>query len=436
MPGWASQVLDQANRAFENQSYQTAYQQYAQVYRLLPYRSDVKMRLAESALQIGLVDEGRAWLQELAQSDKLSAEGWLSLAALYEKDGNIAQAIVAYQRIPAESSESEAAHSKLLKLFISQQKWSDAQVLAQTYSQNPLLIAGLGLFTSPGEAIQTIRQFALDELLPLQLLTEELITESDPVAMSAIWIRIGEYFDDREELDLARAAYQHAVDLAPQSGAAWAWLAGFLAHHGLDGGQEIQQALTLDPDGFLVNQTAGYVNLQSNKPEIALIYLQKARRILPDDAQTLLLLSRAELTLGQYPQGLADWLAAAELTDEPDEILRDIVEFTLQNPLFLRDYGLPALRKIMQQESPLPDDYDLAAKVYLSLEDPLTAERYWRTAMGKYPTSYINHLHLGIWLVESGSVDEGMALVRKAAVQTTDESTRLAAQQWLAGRGN
>jgi tetratricopeptide (TPR) repeat protein len=183
-----------------------------------------------------------------------------------------------------------------------------------------------------------------------------------------------------------------------------------------------------------VNQTAGFVFLQKNNPEVALVYLLKANRIMPDDAQTLILLSRAEMEIGPYRQALIHWAEAAPVSDSPLNVWRDIVTFTLENPLFLRDYGLSAVRKLLQQNDASAQDYDLAARVYLALEDPLTAEKYWRNAIENFPSSYLSHLHLGIWLVEKGSFKEGLEFIQQAADQNVDIGTSQSARQWLNDR--
>jgi tetratricopeptide (TPR) repeat protein len=155
---------------------------------------------------------------------------------------------------------------------------------------------------------------------------------------------------------------------------------------------------------------------------------------MPEDAQTLILLSRGEMEIGQYQQALTHWAEAAQVSDSPSNVWRDIVTFTLENPLFLRDYGLSAVRKLLQQNDVSAQDYDLAARVYLVLEDPLTAEKYWRYAIENYPLNYLSHLHLGIWLVEKGSFEEGLELIQQAADQNVDIGTSQAALQWLNDR--
>ncbi len=290
----------------------------------------------------------------------------------------------------------------------------------------------MDLFIDPQFVIDNITE---EELLPLRLLAEDLGKYQDnPQSLASTWIRIGQFLSQNGENDLAQAAYLEAIKQSPDSGLPWAVLGGFLAGLGKDGESEIQKGLNLDPDNFLVNQTAGFVFLQKNNPEVALVYLLKANRIMPDDAQTLILLSRAEMEIGQYQQALIHWAEAAPVSDSPLNVWRDIVTFTLENPLFLRDYGLAAVRKLLQQNDASAQDYDLAARVYLVLEDPLTAEKYWRNAIENFPSSYLSHLHLGIWLVEKGSFKEGLEFIQQAADQNVDIGTSQSARQWLNDR--
>jgi len=432
LPQWVILSKQRADLAFDNQSYYVAYSEYEKILKLLPYQMDIQEKAAESALKIGLMDEGKQKLEWLAKEGSLSAHGLLTLAGMYQDEGNFSLALSTYHEVPSASEESVFARKNLFKIYVTQENWIKARESLGDNPESMYKKIALDLFIDPQIVIQSSTEA---EFLPLQLLAEDLVKQQDnPSYLSSTWIRIGQALSQHGENELAQAAYQQAIKQSPDSGLPWAFLGGFLASLGKDGEQEIQKSLNLEPDNFIVNQTAGYVFLQNNKPEVALIYLKKANNLIPANAQTLILLSRAEMEIGQYQQALIHWAEAAPLSDSPAQVWRDLVLFTLENPIFLRDYGLPAVRKLLQQDEASADDYDLAARVYLVLEDPLTAEKFWRNAMEKFPLSYLSHFHLGVWLVEKGSYMEGLEFIQLAADQKTDFVTGQKARQWLSDR--
>ncbi len=432
LPGWVNPSISRAELAYENGSYYDAYIEYRKLYELMPYRADIEERLAETAIKINNFDEGIQLLEKMADADTLSAKGLLILADIYQQEGNLLKVISTYQKVTDGTSESSLAKANLLKIYISQSDWTNAKELMDNEPQNFFKQTAINLFIDPGLVVQGASS---PDVLSLRLLAEDLTKgKNNRESLASTWIRIGQVFAQNSENDLAQAAFREAVKLTPESGVSWAALGGFLAGVGSGGEAEIQQSLNLDSNSFVVNQTAGYVFLKNNKPDVALVYLLKANKMIPDDVQTLLLLSQAELILGQYLQALSHWAEAAPLADKPSDVWRDLINFTLENPLFLRENGLPAVRKLLQEAGVSAEDYDLAARVYLALEDPLTAEKYWRYAISHYPMSYISHLHLGIWLAENGFEAEGRNLIKQAAEQDADQEISQEARQWLSSR--
>lgn len=432
LPDWVTPSILRAEMAYENGSYYDAYFDYRKLWELMPYRADIAEKLAETAIKINNFNEGKQLLEQLADEETLSAKGLLILADIYQQEGNLSKVISTYQKVPDGSVESSIAEANLLKIYISNSDWSNAKKLLDDEPKNLFKLAAVNLFIDPG---LVIKEASLPEVLSLRLLAEDLTQEQNNcVSLASTWIRIGQVFAQNSENDLAQAAFREAIKLTPESGVPWAALGGLLAGLGNGGEAEIQQSLNLDSNSFVVNQTAGYVYLKNNKPDVALVYLLKANKMVPDDVETLLLLSQAELILGQYPQALSHWAEAAPLADKPSDVWRDLINFTLENTLFLRENGLPAVRKLLQEAGVSAEDYDLAARVYLALEDPLTAEKYWRYAISHYPMSYISHLHLGIWLAENGFEAEGRNLIKQAAEQDADQEISQKARQWLSSR--
>ncbi len=250
---------------------------------------------------------------------------------------------------------------------------------------------------------------------------------------SAQFQRLGRYYELLDVDFLAEAAFRQAVTLAPDSAIAHANLGRYLSLMGPDGEAEINLALQLDPQNPMVNQLVGEYWLSADHPEIALVYLKKALQLDQQSVDVRILLGYAYNQMGEYPSGLAQWVDAAAISENPEPIWRQIGEFCVQNQIYLREFGVDAIQALLLADPESAQNLDLAGRLYLALEDPFTGEKYLYKAIESSPEYYPAQLHLGAWLISSGRWEDGRKWLESAANQQLDEQTRLQALAYLAG---
>lgn len=348
-------------------------------------------------------------------------------------------AIKAYNEIEAGSQEAAASHKNRLHIYIQSKRWNEAvDFLTSEYEhtndeQTLVLLAGFEAFLDPKISLNSIHRVKGIPVSELEQIIQELSNDGqDDSTKSALFLKMGHYFELNKMEPIAEAAYRHACELDPGSAIALASLGKYLSLLDSGGETEIARSLELDPNNSTVNQIVGMFWISQNKPEIALIYLKKASQLNPHTPENWILLGDTYNKLGDYKNGLRHWVKAAAISQSPELIWRQIAEFCVQNQAFINEYGLDAIQKLLLQNPASAENLDFAGRVYLTLNDLYIGEKYLQTAIQQFPEYYPAQLHLGIWLVSSGNLTEGRRWINAAADQKIDDATRKQALDYLA----
>jgi serine/threonine-protein kinase len=114
----------------------------------------------------------------------------------------------------------------------------------------------------------------------------------------------------------AEQAFQRALELNPNYATAHQWYAELLTRLGrkTEARAEIERALASDPLSLIVNSVSGWVYLNSREPERALEQLRKTLALDANFIPAHGYLGLAHQQLGQYPQALAEFRRALELS--------------------------------------------------------------------------------------------------------------------------
>jgi tetratricopeptide (TPR) repeat protein len=403
-----------------------------------PYRVDLREKIALLSIQSGDVDSAFQELLTLSKMDALSPQGWHALGDLYYLRGSLADALLAYDRIHPLPPPSSDIGTRILAINLNQKDWKNAIGFLDAHGANqPRYIhykIGILALDAPESALELVSSLDYPDQNRLTGIISEISKSEVSTEVTVLnYLALGRYFESFVEYDLTEAIYSHTLDLAPESAVVMANMGRFHAVTGIDGKAEIDLALQNDPSNPMVNQLVGEYWLNRLQPEIALAYLKKSSELNPQSDGPLLLLGVAQNQLGDYLAGLGTWEKAAQLSDQPEKIWRQISRFCVDNQIYIREFGLPAIQKLLLTSPDSPENLDLAGQTYLALGDPLNGEKYLRDAIAMDPGYFPAQLHLGTWYMNNGRVEEGRKYLEIVADQQEDLETMRQAQQFLSG---
>jgi tetratricopeptide (TPR) repeat protein len=375
----------------------------------LPWEPELWERAGRAAYFSGDPGSAVGDLERANARGALSPWGWYYLGAAYLELGELDRA--------------EAALKQALPLGEAFWKLAEAERRAGDFAgaitqlrlglDNGLEDAGahyaLGLLlaaTRPEAALPDLMQAAqLDPTLdaPIQSLRTALNTGDTSDDPASRFVYSGQALGALGEWDLAEEAFRNATAADPRSAAAWAWLAEARQQRGLDGGIQMQQALTLNPDLAMVQGLYGLFLQRQGQLEGARTAFLEAVAREPDDAGWQLALAGLSEQTGDLVAARGYLMRAAELAPDSIPAWRALTSFCLRNNVEVATTGLLASRRLIQLA---PDDWqshDLAGQILLETGDRAGAEALLKKAVELDPTQAAPALHLALLYLQMGN---------------------------------
>lgn len=430
-----------ANASSEQEQPYRAIAFYQKILEYQPYNIQIPERIGIMAAEAGEDEYAAQLLTEAVSSGVISNRGLYLLGTVFYNQGNFDKAEAAWLQVPADAPEYKDTVSSLVNLYVERDEWlKSVDLLDKAYlntddSHYQEMAIMQQLFLSHETAIHLTKTNA-DLMQPeFKEIVEQFGMPGEISASQEAqnWILAGQYLEKSDQLQLAVKAYEKAIAKVPESGIPLAHLALVRQKLDLDGLKEIKQAIALDEQNPQVNWLAGLFWQNNKKPEIALIYLDKANLLDPGDQQTLLLLGNVEMELGNIKAGLDYFTEAAEVNPGDPQGWLVIAQYCLDHGVYLRERGQEAVRKAIIADEDNPASLDLAGQIYWELGDNLTGRQFLERALEQNPDYPPAQLHLGMWFLQNGDYDQGLKLIQAAATQTKDIKIRDQAQQVLDG---
>jgi tetratricopeptide (TPR) repeat protein len=235
-------------------------------------------------------------------------------------------------------------------------------------------------------------------------------------------VLIGRALASVGEWGSAARTFEFAAQIDPGYAEAWAFLAEARQQTGMDGRDAIEAALAADPNSMAVRTLAALYWRRSGQPEIGLAYLESLARDNPQQGLWQIEISSTLAELGKYERALLYLQRAVELEPENAEYWRILGRFCVDNHLELRDTGLPAARQALLLAPANPNMLDLMGLVLLQLEDEHGAERFLQHALQMDPAHSAAHLHLGQLYLNRASHPEAIRHLQLARDASSDGS--------------
>ena len=222
--------------------------------------------------------------------------------------------------------------------------------------------------------------------------------------------------------DFAEIAFTQAVETTPEYAEAWAFLSEAKYQQGEGGEEEIQRALTLNPESILVRAIYAMQLRREGKPEEALPFLQAITSAEPDQVVWRMEVGATLAELGQINEALAEYQSATEIDPMNSEPWKGLATFCIQQNMELRTIGLQAAREALSLEPEDAEVLDLMGWTFFLLDDTTSAERFLHRALEE-DESFVNaYLHLGQVYLKGQQNSLAYQNLKRASQLAEDES--------------
>jgi len=364
---WLAQSHERLGLAWlESGEYSNALETLSAAEALGGLSGDGKIALAVSLTNVFDHRAGAAWLQALSQPD-LKEFLFLQADRSLRQMGLLSERTEAAEMWVAAYPASALAHLALGACLSVQQP---DRAIASLYVNGQVVAGGQILWA------------ALDNF-----------SRSDDLGRG--WMEVGQALGQLGEWRLAAAAFEYSVDAEPRLAETWALLGEARDQAGLDGGQALQTAYSLNNQSAVTLGLLGLHERRARNYGGAMMYFERAARLEPAKAIWQLELAATYEALGDLPRTQSFLVEAARLEPRNPQVWRTIAAFTLAHAVEISETGLPAARQAAALAPEDPLSLDMMGQVLLALGDAPTARRYFSQAVDIAPTNAALWYHLG-----------------------------------------
>jgi tetratricopeptide (TPR) repeat protein len=239
-------------------------------------------------------------------------------------------------------------------------------------------------------------------------------------------ILIGQALAAQGEWPAAQAAFQRSADLAPDYAEAWAFLAEAQQQNGQDGYPALQNALAANPASLAANLYAALYWRRQDDPGRAIVYLETAAALDPDNPAIQADIGQTLVALGEVQAALEHFVRVTELAPGDPNAWKLLALYSIENDVQVEPFGLPAARQHLLMLGEDPGALTLMARAHSLLGDAFTAEKFFQRALAAGPQEAEVHLYLGLFRITQGRMEEARAALEQA--RTLGAGTPIAEQ--------
>lgn len=420
-PHTIEQARQKAQQAIISGNPREASQQMAKVAKFYSRRPDLWEMAGSYALQAG---DSMAAVQYLVQAARLapSGENYELLGKAYLQAGDRLSAIDSWKKAVQTSEIAVYLYPRLLSTQMEVKDYAGAvaslNAMSMSHPENALLHYRKGLLLASIQPEEALAPLELAAKLDVKLaksaaaLREGILKATQANDQAYIFTSNGQILAALGEWDLAREAFENAIQTRPDYAEAWAYLGEALQHQKsgevTDKNQTLetlQKAVELDPTSLTANSFLGiYWQRQKDFPQ-ALHYLQIASNL---DTQNPALLSEIANTLalsGDLQKAYQTYQKAVDLAPRDATYVHILAEFSLIYEYAIPEIALPAARRAVIRNPSDPANLDLMAQVMTKLGDRVSAARFIYRALEIDPLNVPARLHLGFLYLLDGQYD-------------------------------
>lgn len=312
--------------------------------------------------------------------------------------------------------------------------WENALVID---SDDDLAHYRLGLIyavTDPDEAddhldqASTLDQTLSDTVKKLKSALRRGAFDEDPAYRLVL---VGQTLADLGEWYLAKAAFLSGTQTNPNYPEAWAYLGEAQYQTGEDGLEALETAITLNPNSLAANAFMGLYWHRGSRPELALVYLQTAANLDPDNPAIQEDIAYVLADLGNFTAAMTHLARITELDPMESSSWKTLARFSLDYDVQVEEVGLPAARQAVLLAQDDPVAITLLGRAYMLLGNDIYPIRFFTQALEIDSTYPDAHLYLGIFYLENGEAENAQTHLETALQLDGDGSIGRLAQQVL-----
>jgi tetratricopeptide (TPR) repeat protein len=408
---WLLQAsLENAYQAVLNASPAQAAKWLTVVLAFDPWRSDLQLALGRFSARGGDYPTAVAFLEKVDKEQGLSPQDQLILGDVYHALEEDDQAVAAWQAAQEKGADQLSIIQRLLPVHQARLDAAavtqDFKILADLQLTNPQAQVEAGLRLAASEPLSALpyleRAAALDPkyTLEVQPLRDAILATSRSDDPSLLLVTAGRQLGAQEKWELASQAFQKAVQLRPDFGEAWAYLAESLqqpASQDLRRAREaLDQAMRYRPDSVLVNIMASLYWQRQGDDTRAQDYLDKALAIEPENPVLYIQVGDLLARNGDIQEARQAFQKAVDLDPQDVSYRQALVDFLLHHQMDLRESALPVARQAVLFAPKDPAALDLLGQTLFLLGDYHTATRFVERALQIDNTYAPALLHLGV----------------------------------------
>ncbi len=410
-----------------------------------PWRGDLWLRLGRLQLNQAAFEDAVYAFEQANHSDALSIEGRVWQADALIGNGQVEDARDLLRQF---STLEEVDGFTYLQAALLQRRINDPYGalanLLRGYDIDPLngeisYQTGLQLAAvEPDQAVAFLteaakldpnRQWICNSLV-------ETITESSEIQGTADrFIYIGQVLSTFGEWDVAQRAFQSAVDADSEYGIAWALLAEAAQQNNLDGKVYIEKAMELAPKSELVNGLHGLYYRRQGKPDLAIIYLDKALVINPQALVWEIEMGNTLAEVGDLEGAHLHFQRAVEIDPQDWTPWRALAMFSITRNYKVSEIGLPAARQALALFPSSPALMDLLGTGLMLEKAYEEAEYYYLQANTIDPNQSAILIHLGQLYLAIDQKEKAMVFLNQAVEFAKDNRLRELANRILVENG-
>ena len=408
--------LEKASAA---QTYLEAARHYKMAAQRLPWRADLYELSGHAYYHAEEYILAETVYQKAFDRNALSPDGWVAWGdVLYLQDDPERAGQIWEQGLDQEGP-SEKLYSRLSQIYKEKREYSKAAEFLQKY-----------VVLHVGEAAAHYRLGLLLALTDPILATSELVSASeldpqlDPVvetlrsvlnlasledSSSARLVLTGRGLGLVGEWELARAAFESAVEADAGNAEAWAWLGEARYQMAEDGWIELDRAFKLEPGSHTVRGLRGLYYERTGNFRSALIEFQAAAQLDDQNPAWQVSIGETYSMLGDLIRALQAYQAATVLAPDEAAYWRLLALFCARNHVNIETVGIPAAQKAAVLEEDSPDSLDLLGWLLMLASRHEESERMLERALVLDPQNASAHLHLGMLFLETGDRAQAFA---------------------------
>jgi tetratricopeptide (TPR) repeat protein len=356
--------------------------------------------------------QAEALYRKAFQRHALSPDGWVAWGDVLYLNQDPKGAVQIWERALEQKDHSEKLYSRLAQSYKENGDYATAAQYLQKYvslhSEDASTHYRLGLLltlTDPDTALsELITASQLDPQLDpaVQTLRSALNQASLSESPSERLVLTGRGLGLIQEWELARAAFDSAVEMDEENAEAWAWLGEANHQNGLDGGTEIERAFKLDPKSPTVRGLRGLYFERSGNFRSALAEFQAAAKLDKENPAWQVSIGETYSKLGDLIRALEAYQAATQLVPEDAGYWRLLALFCAQNNVNIKTVGVPAAEQAVVLDKNDSASLDLLGwLLFLDKRYPESESRL-KQALKLDPQNALAHLHMGMLHLQTG----------------------------------